>query len=81
MHEQIRNTGIDPWKYDGVKCSDTIKELELCLEKLSNPECEAYFRKFDSPNGWGNLFDSREFIRHLIKLAKNRPNAYWHTDY
>lgn len=50
-----------------------IDPLEEGLEKLkSNPD---YFKKFDSPNGWGVYDNFVPFVEKVLDACKKHPKA------
>ena len=55
------------------KAKQMIKPLEKGLEKLKeDPE---YFKKFDSPNGWGTYKHFVPFVEEVLDACKKYPHS------
>jgi len=62
-----------PEEIDATKASDIIPLLEKGLADLkARPE---YFKKFDSPNGWGLYIHFVPFVEEVLNACKQYPEA------
>ena len=78
LSEMARKAGIyealwRPEEIAATKAKDIISILETGLDRLkSRPQ---YFRKFDSPNGWGRYEHFVEFVAEYLAACKEHPEA------
>lgn len=57
---------------------DLIKSLEKGLKLLK--ESPNFYKKFNSPNGWGVYKDFVPFVEEVLCACKKHPNAIVETD-
>ncbi len=62
-----------PEEINATKASDILPLLEKGFEDMkARPD---YFKKFDSPNGWGMYVDFLPWVEAYIIACKKYPNA------
>ena len=62
-----------PGEIGKIKASEIIGPLEKGLYDLK--ERPEYFKKFDSPNGWGMYEHFVPFVEKYLKACKEYPDA------
>ena len=61
------------WYSGGKKAIEIVGQLYKGLERLkTNPE---YYKKFDSPNGWGVYDNFVPFVEKVMNACLNHPFA------
>ena len=79
--EQFKLTEIKLKRFEDenkVFAKEIIEILEKGLKKLkSRPE---YFKRFDSPNGWGTYKYFVPFVEKYLKACKEYPEAIVRVD-
>lgn len=64
------------WRPDEIgikKATDLVAALSVGLDDmLSRPD---FFKKFDSPNGWGRYDDFVPWVRRVLVYCQENPRA------
>jgi hypothetical protein len=55
------------------RASDIVQALERGLRKLKRKP--AYYKKFNSPNGWGVYEHFVPFVERILEACKQYPNS------
>lgn len=71
IYEQLYNSH---GKYANEVYNDLRRALDVLL---SDPE---YFKKYDSPNGWGTVDAAIRFLTEITEACKEYPYSYIDID-
>ncbi len=69
IYEALWHPEEKRWKY----AKDIVEVLEKGLKKLKAKP--AYFKKFNSPNGWGMYKHFVPFVEEVLEACRQYPNS------
>lgn len=59
----------------GMKCGDCIETLRSAVAEMVDPYRAAEFEALNPPNGWGSTDSALKYLRRVLAMCVEHPNA------